>query len=108
VISVVIPTCLAKEAGAFALGLLPMLVVVGFFKLRLTPPNDLMSTVGAGETLARVTDPQRYGSVAKAYLTGILSFGFNGLVSAVPLSIAMDSAWGCGGRRRARDGSGWP
>jgi hypothetical protein len=79
---------LAKEAGAFALGLLPMLLIVGYFKVRFAPPNDLMSTIGSGETLARLTDPQRYLLVAKAYLSGVARFGFNGLVSAVPLLVA--------------------
>jgi Dolichyl-phosphate-mannose-protein mannosyltransferase len=79
---------LAKEAGAFALGLLPMLLIVGYFKAGFAPPNDLMSTIGSGETLARLTDPQRYLLVAKAYLSGVVRFGFNGLASAVPLLIA--------------------
>jgi hypothetical protein len=79
---------LAKEACAFALGFLPMLLIVGYFKVRFAPPNDLMSTIGSGETLARLTDPQRYLLVAKAYLSGVARFGFNGLVSAVPLLLA--------------------
>lgn len=79
---------LAKEAWAFALGLLPMLLIVGYFKVRFAPPNDLISTIGSGETLARLTDPQRYLLVAKAYFAGFTRFGFNGLVSAVPVLIA--------------------
>jgi asparagine N-glycosylation enzyme membrane subunit Stt3 len=64
------------------------LLIVGYFKVRFAPPNDLMSTIGSGETLARLTDPQRYLLVAKAYLSGVARFGFNGLVSAVPLLVA--------------------
>jgi hypothetical protein len=79
---------LGSEGRAFALGLLPMLVVVGLFKLHLAPPNDLMSALGSGEILHRVTEPGRYALVAKAFATGILGFGANGLVSGVWLLVA--------------------
>ena len=78
----------AGEARAFGIGLLPMLVIIGFFKLSLAPANDLVSSLGAGETLRRLTDPVRYGLVVKAFVSQIGGFGFNGLVSAVWLLIA--------------------
>ena len=76
---------LARDAGLFLLGILPMLVLIGCFKLRFAPPNDLISTVGAGETLARLTDPARWLAVAIGYAREIPTFGFNGLISGVPL-----------------------
>jgi hypothetical protein len=76
---------LVRDAVPFLLGLLPLLALIGFFKLRFAPPNDLMSTVGAGETLARLTDPQRYLAVARGYVREIATFGFNGLISVGPL-----------------------
>jgi hypothetical protein len=79
---------LGREGRAFALGLLPMLVVVGLFKLHLAPPNDLMSALGSGEILHRVTDPGRYALVVRSFVTGILGFGANGLVSGVWLLVA--------------------
>jgi hypothetical protein len=77
----------AREIGAFGLGLLPMLVIIGLFKLRLAPANDLVSSVGAGETLRRLTDPIRYGLVVKAFVSQIGGFGFNGMIGAVWLLI---------------------
>jgi hypothetical protein len=75
----------AREAVPFLVGLLPALALIAFFKLRLAPANDLMSTVGAGETLARLTEVQRYLAVARGFALQIATFGFNGLISAVPL-----------------------
>jgi hypothetical protein len=77
----------AAEARAFGLGLLPMLVIIGFFKLRLAPSNDLVSSLGAGETLRRLTDSIRYGLVVKAFVGQIGGFGFNGMIGAVWLLI---------------------
>jgi hypothetical protein len=82
------PRRLGREARAFAIGLLPMLVIIGYFKLRLAPPNDLMSAFGSGEILGRLADPRRYLLVARAFATGILGFGANGLVSGVWLLVA--------------------
>jgi hypothetical protein len=64
-----------------------MLLIIGFFKLRMAPSNDLVSSVGAGETLRRLTDPIRYGLVVKAFVSQIGGFGFNGMISAVWLLI---------------------
>jgi hypothetical protein len=93
----------AREAGLFLLGLLPMLVLIAYFKLRFAPPNDLMSTFGTGETLARLTDPQRYLAVAKGYGREIATFGFNGLIGAGPLLGAYGVIVGvCAGEVRTR------
>ncbi len=78
---------MAPEARSFALGLLPMFLVVGFLKLHFAPPNDLMAAAGAGNTLDWVRDPRRYALVAQAFTTQITSFGFNGLTSAFWLLI---------------------
>ncbi len=75
------------EARGFGLGLLPMLAIIGIFKFHLAPANDLVSSLGAGETLRRLTDPIRYGLVVKAFIGQIGGFGFNGLIGAVWLLI---------------------
>jgi hypothetical protein len=86
-----------REAGSFAIGLLPMVLVVAFFKLRLAPPNDLLTVAGAGHTLEWISDPRRYAQVARAFAGHIVTFGFNGLVSAVGLLFVY--TW-CVGLRR--------
>ncbi|MBA3496248.1 MAG: hypothetical protein H0T86_04010 [Gemmatimonadales bacterium] len=78
---------LGREARSVALGLLPLLLVIGLFKLHFAPPNDLMAAAEAGKTLDWVSDPRRYALVAQAFTTQITSFGFNGLISAVWLLI---------------------
>jgi hypothetical protein len=77
-----------RELRAFALGVLPMLAVIAFFKLDLAPSNDLMSAMGSGTLIGRATDPHRYALVARAFVEGILDFGANGLVSGVWLLVA--------------------
>jgi hypothetical protein len=76
-----------REARSFALGLLPMLLVIAYFKLGFAPPNDLMTAVRGGEMLDWVRDPRRYALVAQAFTTQITSFGFNGLIGTVWLLI---------------------
>ncbi len=95
---------LGSEGRAFAFGLLPLLVVVGLFKLRLAPPNDLMSALGSGEILHRVTDPARYALVARSFVSGIMGFGANGLVSGVWLLVAYGL---CVGVRPGQAGTRW-
>jgi hypothetical protein len=77
-----------RELRTFALGLLPMLVVIALFKLVLAPSNDLMSAMGSGTLIGRATDPHRYALVARAFVEGIMGFGVNGLVSGVWLLVA--------------------
>ena len=53
------------------------------FKLAFAPPNDLLSTLGAERTLARLTDGGRYSLVVREYTRHIWGFGRNALGGAV-------------------------
>jgi hypothetical protein len=68
---------------AFGAGLLPVLLVVIGFKIAFAPPNDLLSTLGIERTLGRVTSPERYLTVLRAYVVHIGTFGNNGLGGVV-------------------------
>ena len=60
-------------AGPLA-GLVAPLAAVGFFKLRLAPPNDLVTKSGR-EILAHVADPGRWIMLAEGTIKAALQFG---------------------------------
>jgi hypothetical protein len=73
---------------AFAVGLLPMILLVAGFKIALAPPNDLLSTLGVERTMGRLTDPARYALVLREYVRHTMTFGDNGFGSVVWLLTA--------------------
>jgi hypothetical protein len=82
---------LVREAGSFALGLLPVLAVVLAFKVNLAPPNDLMSgeAQGAAQTLQRLADGDRHAYVARSVAAAVWEFGRNRLAGVlVVLAVA--------------------
>jgi hypothetical protein len=94
---------LTVQARAFAAGFAPVLCLVLFFKLRLAPPNDLISGLGIERTLSRLATPERYQIIAREFKNRIAGFGSNGLVSATWLVVAyILAAWTS---PRARDRS---
>jgi Dolichyl-phosphate-mannose-protein mannosyltransferase len=66
-----------QRLRSFGIGLFPMVLLLAGFKLALAPPNDLLSTLDIERTLGRLTDPDRYFTVLRAYITHISSFGSN-------------------------------
>ena len=75
---------------AFGTGLLPLVLLVAGFKIAFAPPNDLLSTLGVGRTLGRLTAPDRYYLVIRDYVSHIASFGDNGLAGAAwPLAACL-------------------
>jgi hypothetical protein len=76
-----------RELLAFALGFLPLGVVIALFKLLLAPANDLVTAATAADTLHRLGDPRRYATLAQEFTRHIVSFGFNGLTSGTLLMV---------------------
>jgi hypothetical protein len=64
-----------REMLPLLLGLLPVALQLVYFKVCLAPPNDLVAGQGSHSTLSRLTDPARYGEIARAsgkeFLTAI-------------------------------------
>ena len=77
---------LARQLAAFLLGALLPLLLVGYFKARFAPPNDLMS-VESADLRTWLTDPRRYAIVLRPFVSHLLRFGDNNLVSAVWLLV---------------------
>jgi hypothetical protein len=64
-----------REWAAFALGLLPVVVVLVFFKLRFAPANDLVAGQDGQATRDRLLDGTRYVLIAGYFLWALLSIG---------------------------------
>ncbi|MGD0229924.1 MAG: glycosyltransferase family 39 protein [Syntrophorhabdales bacterium] len=67
-----------RESARFLSGLLPVLLVVFYFKGHYAPPNDLFGSQGLQPFVQRLTDLHRYGMIAKTFAHKMLSWG-NGL-----------------------------
>jgi hypothetical protein len=64
-----------RRMPSFALCLLPILVIIAYFKIAFAPANDLLSGQGFQATLARLTDLSRYWVIFKAFVRGGFYFG---------------------------------
>lgn len=77
-----------RQLPALALGLAPPLIVVGWFKLRYAPPNDLMSRGWAfiGKNLI---DPARWITTISGFLKGAIALGS----FLVPIALVLLLYW---------------
>lgn len=73
---------LLKEMRMFSIGLMPVLMVIFYFKVNIAPTNDLILTQGS-ETFQRLLDLSRYFQIFKAYIIKGVSFTHG--VVGVPL-----------------------
>jgi hypothetical protein len=64
-----------RQLAAVALGSLPVMGVLLYFKLRLAPRNDLLDGQGRQATLARLSDASRYALIAGHFLGALLKIG---------------------------------
>jgi hypothetical protein len=88
---------LARQLLAFVAGAFLPLLLVGYFKVQFAPPNDLLSE-DPDDIRAWLTDPSRYAIVLRPFISHLLHFGDNGLVSAVWLLVTYSL---CAGLRAA-------
>lgn len=58
---------------ALAMGILPVMVLLAYFKLYIAPNNDLISGQDVPSTLARISHLSRYGQISAAFFTGMLA-----------------------------------
>ena len=73
---------LAGEILVYALGVLPVALLIVYFKVRLAPPNDLMSGQTGALTLAKVFDSSRYLAIMTWELRALWNIG-PGLIPAL-------------------------
>jgi len=82
-----------RSCGAFALGVLPGIIVTLLMKTLLAPRNDLMSS---HDQFAQLTDIDRYAKIAAYLSRSTLSFGEGVIILSITLAGLL-----CVGRRRA-------
>ena len=63
-----------RRTGAFLAGALPVLLIVLYFKTRLSPANDLVAGFSLAAASAKLLDPGRYVEIAKAFFFTGISF----------------------------------
>jgi hypothetical protein len=94
---------LLRQLAAFLGGAFLPLLLVGYFKVWFAPPNDLWS-VEPDDLRMWLTDPRRYAIVLRPFLSQLLRFGDNDLVSAVWLLVTYSL---CVGLRATDRGWSW-
>ena len=75
-----------RHVLACALGALPVLLLIAYFKIHLAPGNDLLASQGGSSTLHRLTEFSRYASILGAFERQLLHFG-DCVVAPTPLLV---------------------
>lgn len=74
-------TAFGTEMRSITMGLVPLLLIVLFFKLRIAPgTSPIVSEQGAVTTVERLTDLSRYFEAGQAFLGKAMRFGHPGFV----------------------------
>jgi hypothetical protein len=63
-----------RSISALAMGMLPVLVLLVYFKLHIAPVNDLVAGQSGPAILDRIADPSRYSQILAAFFKGMLAF----------------------------------
>lgn len=74
----------AMEIVVYAIGVLPVALLIVYFKLRLAPSNDLVSAHSDARTLAKIFDASRYLAIMLWELKSLWNIG-PGLIPALGL-----------------------
>jgi hypothetical protein len=75
-----------RQTWPFIAGLLPVALIVLFFKFRYAFPNDIVGPAGRASALEKVLTPSRYGAIALWFLKNVCSFGRWDELRFIPLS----------------------
>ncbi len=78
-----------SNAGAFAIGLAPVLGMIVCFKIWVAPPNDLMSDQGLRQTAAGLLEGERYLQVLAGFTQAFLEVGARGVVGLLLLTYVL-------------------
>ena len=86
---------LARTSGArtcwsrmrpFLAGLLPVALIILFFKVQYAPPNDILGAAGRASALERVLTPSRYATIGEWFLKQAFAFGRWDELRFIPIS----------------------
>jgi 4-amino-4-deoxy-L-arabinose transferase-like glycosyltransferase len=80
-----IRTCWS-QMRPFLAGLLPVVLVILFFKIRYAVPNDILGPAGRASALERVLTPSRYATTGEWFLKQAFAFGQWDELRFIPIS----------------------
>ena len=66
---------LLVELKYLFLGMLPILILIAYYKIKIAPPNDIMADAQGSQVFAKLTDFSRYELESKWYIDLFKSFG---------------------------------
>ena len=78
----------ARKVGPFLIGLLPILLVLLYFKVRYAPPNDVFGSLDLGTYVAKLRDLHRYRVIGEAFCKELFGWG-NGLIAVFGLYLVV-------------------
>ena len=81
-----------RELPPLLLGLLPIALLLLYFKARLVGPNDLIRSQTTDTMLGRLGDPSRYRTIAVAFVSELLAIGPLAIVVFAAVLILMGRA----------------
>jgi hypothetical protein len=87
------PAATIKRIAMFSVGLLLPLAATLHFKFTVAPPNDIVGNRDFGDLVAKVMDPERYVTIADAFLRTAWTFGRWPIHAGIPL-LAILLVWG--------------
>ncbi len=70
----------------FLAGLLPVMLIVLFFKIRYAPPNEIVGPAGRASVLQWILTPSRYAVIGKWFLKHAFTFGRWDELRFIPVS----------------------
>ena len=70
----------------FLAGLLPVVLIMLFFKIRYAPPNDILGPAGRASALERILTPSRYAAIGEWFLKQVFAFGRWDELRFIPVS----------------------
>jgi hypothetical protein len=79
------PGTTLRRLGAFMAGLALPLAVITFFRLWISPPNDIFANLYYAETVGKLLDPARYLSILRYFFATMWTFGAWKINPALPV-----------------------
>ncbi len=84
---------LVAELVPILAGVLPFLVVIGFFKVRVAPPNDIFNAGSLGLLLHNMADPGRVLFIVAQLVMHIVTFSYGIILFVLAYTLGLKSCW---------------
>jgi hypothetical protein len=75
-----------RRTRPFLAGLLPVMLILLFFKVRYAPPNEILGPAGRASALEWILTPSRYATIGEWFLKHVFTFGRWEELRFIPIS----------------------